>query len=145
MYEPRRNTCFSIDHTTLVAKPVKDKAPSFGQAIVDTRNVLDQQIADYVQGFFPLGASSVFATKASGFKIYIVANKYSLSNFLYFILIRAGRWKSEWTLSADAKKLTGTISVKVHYYEDGNVQLESSQNCEIAIEVIMLIVCCWSC
>ena len=33
------------------------------------------------------------------------------------------------------KKLTGNIWVKVHYYEDGNVQLESSQQFEIATEV----------
>lgn len=114
VYEPRSNGCYSVDHTSLVAKSVKDKAPSFSSSIVDTRNTLDQVVGDYVTGFYAHGASSVYATKASGFKIYIVANKYSLSNFLLnFILYRAGRWKSEWTLSADCKKLTGTISAKV--------------------------------
>ena len=86
VYEPRSKTCFKVDHTTLTAVPVKDKVPSLSQQIVDNRNALDQAVTEYVVGFYPEGSSAVYAAKPSGFKIYIVRNKYSLSNFLCLLV-----------------------------------------------------------
>ena len=63
--------------------------------------------------------ASVFPTpdSATSFVIQIVANKYNPNNFW------SGRWRSEYLLDLDARSVTGTISVTVHYYEQGNVRL----------------------
>lgn len=34
---------------------------------------------------------------------------------------RSGRWRSEYTINLDTRKLEGKILVNVHYYEQGNV------------------------
>lgn len=51
-----------------------------------------------------------------------------------------GRWRSIWTVSlnpTDKKpaKLNGLVKLHVHYYEDGNVQLVSSKNCDQTINI----------
>ena len=53
----------------------------------------------------------------------------------------AGRWWAEWKLTAprgaSVGQLTGEIKCKVHYFEDGNVQLTdgSSFRCEMPLAV----------
>lgn len=59
----------------------------------------------------------------TAYHITIVDNRYKLNAFW------TGRWRSTW--SFDDNKLTGTISVNVHYYEDGNVQLATSKKVEV--------------
>lgn len=48
----------------------------------------------------------------------------SLSGIQY--LSRAGSWKSAW-LFTNSFEIKGTVSARVHYYEDGNVQLNSTK------------------
>ena len=40
-----------------------------------------------------------------------------------------GRWRSQWTLEASGS-VAGKLWVHVHYYEDGNVQLQSTKDVE---------------
>ena len=56
----------------------------------------------------------------AGYAIYIVSNNYNPSNFW------AGRWRSVWNLFPSS--LDGSIHAQVHYYEDGNVQLNSTKD-----------------
>ena len=35
---------------------------------------------------------------------------------------RSGRWRSEYRLDLDSRKVDGKILVNVHYYEQGNVR-----------------------
>lgn len=39
---------------------------------------------------------------------------------------RAGRWRESWHVKNST--LEGSLAVQVHYYEDGNVQLNSSHS-----------------
>lgn len=41
---------------------------------------------------------------------------------------RNGRWCSQWNFSIESGKISGSMRVCVHYYEDGNVQLNTSKN-----------------
>ena len=45
----------------------------------------------------------------------------SRDKLLNINLCRSGRWRSEYTVDLDARKITGQILVNVHYYEQGNV------------------------
>jgi len=41
----------------------------------------------------------------------------------------SGRWRSTWKISYEEKKfkLSGTMKVNIHYYERGNIQLNTSK------------------
>src|SRR5690606_20235087 len=54
--------------------------------------------------------------------IAIVGNKYSPSNYWN------GRWRSVYKYNPSTSTLEGTIKVDVHYYEDGNVRLQTNKN-----------------
>lgn len=47
--------------------------------------------------------------------------------------IRNGRWQSSYTVDTKSKKVTGEIKVLVHYYEDGNVQLNATKAIDFEI------------
>lgn len=44
------------------------------------------------------------------------------------ISYRSGRWRSEYIVDLAANSVTGLILVNVHYYENGNVQLETKHD-----------------
>ncbi|KAF9577473.1 F-actin-capping protein, partial [Lunasporangiospora selenospora] len=74
----------------------------------------------YVKDRYTEGVSAVYGAN----KIVVVAivhNRYSPSNFWN------GRWRSIWTLDTRSSVVKGVMKCKVHYYEDGNVQLETSK------------------
>jgi capping protein alpha len=54
----------------------------------------------------------------------ITGNKYSPTNYWN------GRWRSVYTFDPVSNTLTGEIKVDVHYYEDGNVRLLTTNTVE---------------
>jgi capping protein alpha len=92
---------------------------------------LDQAVEDYVNNYFPNGSSAVFASD-HGYSIYIVGNKYNPSNFW------AGRWRGSLQLQTDLSSFQFDIHAQVHYYEDGNVQLNSSQSFNGTLDGVVL-------
>ncbi|SNX81746.1 related to CAP1 - F-actin capping protein alpha subunit [Melanopsichium pennsylvanicum] len=55
------------------------------------------------------------------FIIHHVGNRFNLSNFW------SGRWRASYTLDPLSRTLTSSLSVQVHYFENGNVQLNASK------------------
>ena len=53
----------------------------------------------------------------------IAGAKANLRNFW------SGNWRSEWTveLGEGAARISGNVRVRAHYFEDGNVQLQTSK------------------
>jgi capping protein alpha len=50
------------------------------------------------------------------------------------ILARTGRWRSTYTLSSPtASQIDGQVNVLIHYFEEGNVQLNSSKSEQLTI------------
>jgi capping protein alpha len=81
-----------------------------------SRAALDTAAQDYITEHYRDGIASVFVPSPRKFTIQLVANKYNPQNFW------SGRWRSKYEVDLDAKKVTGTIYVTVHYYEQGNVR-----------------------
>jgi hypothetical protein len=46
---------------------------------------------------------------------------------------RNGRWRSEWSYKPATGTLHGLTRAQVHYYEDGNVQLNTDRECTFTI------------
>lgn len=82
----------------------------------------------------PQGFCQVFGpTAASEYAILMVGERFQLRN------MRNGQWHSLWTLQVDAATATavrgqGSIRVIVHYFEDGNVQLQAQRQCDFGLE-----------
>ena len=79
----------------------------------------------YVSSFLPNGGvATTYGSTGAGVKVVccLSGRASDLSNYW------AGLWQSEWTLEVPmggkVGTLTGKVSVHVHYFEDGNVQLD---------------------
>ncbi|KAJ9065856.1 F-actin-capping protein subunit alpha [Entomophthora muscae] len=76
---------------------------------------------------YPEGVCSVFATE-TGFAMIVIGSKLNKKNFWN------GRLKSCWVYNSSSGELVGNIHSRVHYYEDGNVQLNSSREYKETLE-----------
>eukprot|EP00158_Paraphelidium_tribonemae_P003331 Partr_v1_DN26043_c1_g1_i6_m214 putative capping protein (actin filament) muscle Z-line, alpha len=79
---------------------------------------MESAINSYVAAFYPNGAAAVYENDGTIYML-IASNKYNSANFWN------GRWRSEWKFNPLNATLSGKVQLNVHYYEDGNVQLES--------------------
>lgn len=87
------------------------------------RRAIEEAALHYVGEHYQNGTAAVYSAKDGGemkVTVCISSSKFSPTNFW------GGRWRSVWVARFKAgseMKLEGNISVQVHYYEDGNVQL----------------------
>lgn len=122
-FDPLKKVLFSVDPITLEASDLEeytDVNPT------DIQLSIANELDLYTEKFFPQKtANAVFQLKdSSKFAIIIVAKKKSLSDFW------SGFWVSEYVYDAEAKELTGSISLDAHYFEDGNVRFKSESKLE---------------
>ncbi|KAJ4349537.1 F-actin-capping protein subunit alpha [Didymosphaeria variabile] len=117
-YDTENNSSFAYDHASL------------GEEASDVRSyTLESNHEDLVKGLlktlrshgtehYPEYNIGVYPTNDdSQIALLTVASKYSPANYWN------GRWRSSYLYTPSSSTLTGTISVDVHYYEDGNVRL----------------------
>jgi capping protein alpha len=124
--DPRSKTSFLYNHLTMEISDPQTHEPN--EASEPFRSALETSTLQYLSSHFNDGTASVFANSdETSFIIQIVANKYNPVNFW------SGRWRSEYTVDLDARKVTGQILVNVHYYEQGNVQLETKHRASIVL------------
>ncbi|KAI8855283.1 F-actin-capping protein subunit alpha [Chytridium lagenaria] len=118
--DPRSSQSFAFDH---IRQSVSDVQPFKSESEHEPfRAALDAETQKSVEDHFPNGASSVFCGDGGVLHIVVVDNKYNPNNFWN------GRWRSKWTASVGSTELKGEIKVNVHYYEDGNVQLNTTKS-----------------
>lgn len=119
-YEPCTKQKFKFDHVKQTATLLEPYTP---EDVKDEtfRVAVEKEIAKYVADHFPQGASAVYA-KDGVITMLIAANKYNPGNFWN------GRWRSEWSYKISGNTLQGVLRANVHYYEDGNVQLDSDKD-----------------
>ncbi|TFY75871.1 hypothetical protein EWM64_g8141 [Hericium alpestre] len=93
------------------------------------RVALESSVLSYLVAHYHDGVASVFATPGNSarFLLQIVANKYNPANYW------SGRWRSEYVIDLDEKTIAGRILINVHYYEQGNVQLETNHAASITL------------
>lgn len=99
------------------------------------RAVISKQLKDYLASYYEDGTTNpnstsrgvgvVHASAQGQIAIVIAFTNLNINNYW------TGGWQSEWTFNVSDKKTTqleGRIRLNVHYYEDGNVQLNSTFN-----------------
>jgi len=119
-FDPKSHQAFRFDHMRQIVTEVEPHPPD--EAIEPLRTEVETAITNYVKDHFPNGVSTVYSTENGTVTITIVDNRYNPSNFWN------GRWRSTWVVNPESGELKGSINVNVHYYEDGNVQLNSNKD-----------------
>ena len=72
---------------------------------------------------FPSSTIGIYPT-SNTITLVLVANKYSPQNFWN------GRWRSTYTFDPSSSSLSGNVKIDVHYYEDGNVRMNTTKKVE---------------
>lgn len=124
--DPSDNSVFAIDHLSLETR--EDSMASnqdVGRELL--RSTLSAAVAKYVNDTYlsEQSAGGVF-TKEGGFTVNMCGEKVNLKNFW------SGHWVSTWSVavSGESATLSGDVKVHVHYFEDGNLQLQTNKKVE---------------
>ncbi|KAJ2449365.1 F-actin-capping protein subunit alpha [Coemansia sp. RSA 2336] len=112
--DPNTQTQFVFDH---LHRKVTEEWPIESDHS-ELRSALQQQVDEYTSKHYPSGCATVFVHKEAVVTC-IVSNRFSPGNFWN------GSWRSVWSFDAASGQLNGSVKVKVHYFEDGNVQLDT--------------------
>lgn len=81
---------------------------------------LHSSLSQYIQEHYPSEVGfGVFPQPDSTIAIVIVDSRYSPQNFWN------GRWRSWYLLDPASGRISGSIEIDVHYFEDGNVRLKT--------------------
>ncbi|KAF9087809.1 F-actin-capping protein [Mortierella sp. AD031] len=119
--DPKTNQTFRLDHFRQIASDVESH--TVDEEIEELRKVIEKDTEAYISDRYAEGVAAVYGSNGV-VTIAIVHNKYSPSNYWN------GRWRSVWTLDTATGEVKATMKCKVHYYEDGNVQLETAKELE---------------
>lgn len=123
---PATKQTFTFDH---LRKEVSDVRPAqIDEDLEAARAAFEKAVRDYTHDHYPQGICTVYA-KGSEIIACIEDHKFQPSNFWN------GRWRSEWRFDKSSGETTGLLRVQVHYYEDGNVQLQSHK--KVAKKIIV--------
>lgn len=122
---PSTGETVHVDHVALTAERVEgDPLPKGG--FESERAAVDAAVSAYVSSRFT-GDSKCSAVyerdAASELKVVLSGEQVNLRNFW------SGNWHSEWTvvLGEGEALVSGHVKVRAHYFEDGNVQLQTTK------------------
>jgi len=124
--DPRGNCVIQYDHIRQEVVGSRAIEGELDRSVEDYRSAFDKAADAYLQEHYINGGCTVYGGKQGGntnITVCISSSKFNPNNFWN------GRWRSVWqcTFSGSGKvTLKGNIKLQVHYYEDGNVQLNSN-------------------
>jgi len=125
-YDVESSSSFAFDHSTQKASAVQSHVLEGSQA--DLVKSILKNLGAHTKEHYPNASYGVYPIENdSKIAILLVANKYSPNNFWN------GRWRSLYIFSPSESSLTGSIKVDVHYYEDGNVRLQTTKPISVSI------------
>ncbi|KAJ5974639.1 hypothetical protein N7481_011849 [Penicillium waksmanii] len=130
-FDPESQTSFEIDHITQTASAAQS-APLESQN-ADLIKSLIKSLGIHAREHYPDCSYGVYPTENdSAVAILLVANRYSPNNFWN------GRFRAIYQVpvSSSSTSINGKIHVDVHYYEDGNVSLNTTKPIALSVPSI---------
>ena len=120
--DSKSGTVFQFHHLTNVASEDITDAP-IDQSLELKRVAIQNALDKYMKEIYHAedAAAGVFA-KDGKISMVLVGEKKNLRNFW------SGKITSTWTLDVASSSLSGDMKVHAHYFEDGNVQLQTSKS-----------------
>lgn len=123
-FDSLSGTVFTIDHLKMVTEDAAEVPSGQDAALEAKRSAVQERLSKYVSVSFPteISAGGVFA-KDGKLTVALNGEKINLKNFW------SGRWQSTWTVNISGQSCTisGDIKLHVHYFEDGNLQLQGQK------------------
>ncbi|KAJ2131615.1 F-actin-capping protein subunit alpha [Coemansia sp. RSA 678] len=127
-FDPNSCTVFTFDHLHRTAHDAAPwTAPEDAQQHEPLRQALYDELSLYVQAHYADGSLGVFWHEGALVSC-VVSNRFSPSNFWN------GSWRSMWSFDPQSGQLNGSTKVRVHYFEDGNVQLDTQTDFAADVE-----------
>lgn len=125
--DPHSKQVVTFDHITHEVTGTRDLAGELDQEVEPFRQALQEAATHYTSEHYKWGTCGVFSKKEGGNFILLLcisSAKFEPKNYW------TGRWRSNWTISFASGgngnvSLQGKVKIDVHYYEDGNVQLNA--------------------
>jgi len=124
--DPKGKCVVKFDHIRQEVAGSRPIAGELDDSVESWRSAIDDAAQEYCADHYMNGGCTVYGSSEGGsanVTICISSSKFNPNNFWN------GRWRSVWTCkfgsNGGSAQLTGHIRVNVHYYEDGNVQLNS--------------------
>jgi len=114
--DPKGNQVISYDHIRQEVTGKRAVSGDLDSSLEPLRAAFEKAAFDYVQQHYPQGTTTVYG-KDGKIIVCISSVKFNPSNYCN------GRWRSVWTFQDG--ELVGRFKIVVHYYEDGNVQLNT--------------------
>ncbi|CAI5448935.1 unnamed protein product [Caenorhabditis angaria] len=133
-YDEVSKKSFKYDHVRKEASDLQPHTTSTNNIDEQWRVALQKELDAYVDSYYLKTGTGVVFVKNGVFVVCIESHQFQPKNFTN------GRIRSEWTIPVgDGKSgqqdLKGSIHAQVHYYEDGNVQLFSSKEPVVKVNV----------
>ena len=121
----------TFDH---IKQTVVSSRPYSGASGVEAmRAAVERHIAKYVNDHYPFGTVGVYAgSEKNTVVVCINSTRFNPQNFWN------GRWRSVWTIpcgKSGSATLRGEVKLVVHYYEDGNVQLDTDTQKKVTAQL----------
>ena len=124
--DPQSKQIVTFDHITHEISSTRDVNDELDQEIEPFREAVQQTATHYTSEHYKWGTCGVYSAREGGnfvLNLAISSAKFEPKNYW------TGRWRSTWKIVFPAGgngnvTLTGKVQIKVHYYEDANVQLD---------------------
>lgn len=123
-FDSKSGSVFAFDHLNLTSTEDTTTESNQDMSKEEERLALQSELDKYMSGrYLPENSAAGAFCRDGNISISVVGEKPNLRNFW------SGRWMSNWNvvLSPGEATVTGAIKVHAHYFEDGNVQLQSSK------------------
>jgi len=125
--DPKGNQVIQFDH---IKQEVTGKR-AIGSGDMDQsqealRSAFEKEAFDYCGQHYPHGTTTVYA-KDGKIIVALSSARFNPHNFWN------GRWRSVWTYNPSNGECVGHFRIVVHYYEDGNVQLNTDTTQKITV------------
>lgn len=124
-YDPAEDATFELDHLTLQTTPSEETPSNQDEGLSELRRGLQRRLSDYARSFYPGENAAVGVYAVNGnLTVVITGERINLKNFW------SGKWTSSWALAVNDGNatLSGDIKIHVHYFEDGNLQMQTNKN-----------------
>jgi capping protein alpha len=122
--DPRANLIVSFDHIRQEVTGSRAARPD--SATEGFRSAFEEKATEYTNEHYQNGTCTVYGKKEGGSIVVIIcisSSRFNPNNFWN------GRWRAVWTCRLPSGggnvDISGILKVNVHYYEDGNVQLNT--------------------
>jgi len=122
--DPKGGQILMFDHIKQEVTGKRGISDELDSSLEAMRSAFEKQAFEYVSQHYSHGTCTVYG-KDGQIIICISSARFNPNNFWN------GRWRSVWTFQGG--ELVGHFKICVHYYEDGNVQLNSDSTQKVAL------------